>query len=1007
MSVTISRAESWDRIYKASKFINFSSFDYLTVKQSLIDYFKTTHPEFNNWIETDEFVMVLESFAYISELYAYRLDMVANESVLATAQRRDSILNLAKFISYKPSRNIPGIGLVKITSVQSNEPILDANNNNLKDINIRWNDPNNQNWKSQFLSIITNTFSSAFGGILPENRTQVFDQLYELYTINNGQVPITHNVIPYSINLNNGVVNLELVSSLLNENGPYEQPPNNLRFNIVYSTDGLGDTSDFTGFYILTKQGTINKESHTFTGNTTHDSYTLSKSNINNIDVWVQDTDRTWRAVDTTLAQNIMYNNISDRYIYELETLNNDQVKVIFGDGSFAEVPNGSLDFWYRTSDPDPLPIPTIAINDITSNIAYTGKDGNTYNLIFTFSLVQPIQNAAPSESNDHIKVNATAAYYTQNRMVNGEDYNSFLLRDPSILKLKTVNRTYAGHSRFIESNDASMTYTPVNHFGDDLALYLKEQEVLVTAPIITNPVELTLNNIQDILSRSDFQNYCLMNNIPLIKQLDDNLRHELINGYLGGIYFVTDTSQPIRLPVYLQYGTTFVLSSALDPAKIPLIAITKDSNWNIRYRSVDIIANSSDTKFYIGSNDSITILEANIAGERTARNSPKLPSDFYFKITQNDVYDISSASGNYNSNTAVIQLTEDKDNNGILDVNNINTIINNTIVLNLDDVVDDRYASRRFSRLFGRVFDEPFDSEPITLPTVELDKEYLVSDITITGNRNNAIQWTESTNIFTKSVTITNANNNQFITISIKDHVYLTRTDLSAPFIVSNRNLVREWYNDTSENFYKRYRGRGNLNFLWKHKPDLNTRIDVAGSNINDCFIITTGYYYNVMKWLGSVGNKPVAPQPHELRMVYGDMLKYKMMTDAVILRSGQLKPIFGKDAIPELQAKFIVVPSTANQYNDNQIRLQIVEAIIKFFDINYWDFGQTFNFSELSTYIHNVLNTDISSILIAPKDSRFNNLYQIYAREDEILVPSISIDDIDVLNSLGVQSW
>jgi hypothetical protein len=121
MSTQISKAESWDRIYQASKFINFTSFDYNTVKQSLVDYFKLYHPEFNNYIESDEFIMIIEAFAYVCELYSYRLDMVANENLLSTASRRDSILNLAKFISYTPSRNIPGIGLVKITSIKTNE----------------------------------------------------------------------------------------------------------------------------------------------------------------------------------------------------------------------------------------------------------------------------------------------------------------------------------------------------------------------------------------------------------------------------------------------------------------------------------------------------------------------------------------------------------------------------------------------------------------------------------------------------------------------------------------------------------------------------------------------------------------------------------------------------------------------------------------------------------------------------------------------------------------------
>ena len=115
MAINLSKAESWDQRFTTNNFINFAAYDYSSVKQALIDYIKLYHPEqFQNFIESDELIAILESFAYIAELYSYRIDSVANENLLSTAQRKDSILNLAKFISYNPSRNIPGVGLVKL-----------------------------------------------------------------------------------------------------------------------------------------------------------------------------------------------------------------------------------------------------------------------------------------------------------------------------------------------------------------------------------------------------------------------------------------------------------------------------------------------------------------------------------------------------------------------------------------------------------------------------------------------------------------------------------------------------------------------------------------------------------------------------------------------------------------------------------------------------------------------------------------------------------------------------
>jgi len=92
-------AERWDVVYKSFQQINFSAFDYNTVKHALVEHIRLHYPEnFNNFIESDEFVMILESFAYISELFAYRLDMNAHENFIGTAGRKESVLRLAQLI---------------------------------------------------------------------------------------------------------------------------------------------------------------------------------------------------------------------------------------------------------------------------------------------------------------------------------------------------------------------------------------------------------------------------------------------------------------------------------------------------------------------------------------------------------------------------------------------------------------------------------------------------------------------------------------------------------------------------------------------------------------------------------------------------------------------------------------------------------------------------------------------------------------------------------------------
>ena len=186
----ISRAESWETVYEAFEQINFSAFDFITIKESLVDYLKLYFSEdFNDWIESSELLPIIEAFAYVGEILAYRFDLNAHENILVVAQRKESILRLAKLLSYNASRNIPARGLVKLTSVTPTEPLFDSTGRNLANTNIRWNDSNNPNWKEQFHLILNRVLKQDFGTVLPSDRVQVQDVLFELYELDNNPLP--------------------------------------------------------------------------------------------------------------------------------------------------------------------------------------------------------------------------------------------------------------------------------------------------------------------------------------------------------------------------------------------------------------------------------------------------------------------------------------------------------------------------------------------------------------------------------------------------------------------------------------------------------------------------------------------------------------------------------------------------------------------------------------------------------------------------------------------------
>ncbi len=534
----ISRAEAFETVFEAFQQVNFNAFDFDSIKESLLDYVKLFYPEdFNDFIETSEFIALLEIFAYIGAQNAYRLDINAHENFMTTAERKESVLRLAKLLSYKATRNLPARGLVKFTSVSTTEQVFDSTGRELTGRKIIWNDPNNVDWKEQFILIVNRILEQDFGTVEPSERVQVDDVLFELYTMNN--TPITTNgksVLSYSATVQGEGFPMELVPIELTSNGPIERRPEiNAKFSILFGNDGLGDASDTTGFFAFTKQGTQAFDTLTFDGITPNVTSDILTSNINDTDVYLNQVDPDtltiltedpeagllapllnkdgrfgeWVQVDLANAQNIIFNTNANRQKYEVETLDDDQLRLIFGDGEFADIPSGTFHAWYRTSANRNFVIPQTSIVEQSSSLNYLDVASSVQTFTFTYTLVNSLQNASSSEDIDHIRRSAPGVYVTQDRMVNGRDYNTFMLQDPSILKLRAINRTFAGDSKYIPWHDPSDTYENVKVFGDDLALFFNsrppQEGLLQVVNFAANPTQLLEDFIEPLLSSADF----------------------------------------------------------------------------------------------------------------------------------------------------------------------------------------------------------------------------------------------------------------------------------------------------------------------------------------------------------------------------------------------------------------------------------------------------------------------------------------------------------------------
>ena len=149
----------------------------------------------------------------------------------------------------------------------------------------------------------------------------------------------------------------------------------------------------------------------------------------------------------------------------------------------------------------------------------------------------------------------------------------------------------------------------------------------------------------------------------------------------------------------------------------------------------------------------------------------------------------------------------------------------------------------------------------------------------------------------------------------------------------------------------------------------------------------------------------KPVAPTPYQLRTDYSRLLENKMISDTIILHSGKIKIIIGNKASPELQASIKVVRPSYKTLTNNQVKVKIVDLVNEYFDISRWEFGETFYFSELASYIHSNMGTEIESVVFVPTGSgqSYGDLQQIFAKEDEIIQPHITVDSIEMVDSLN----
>ena len=498
-------AEDWRKIYQAFQQADFKSYDFETLRRTMVAYLRENYPDdFNDFVESSEYVALIDLIAYIAQALSFRVDLNARENFLETAERRNSVLRLARLINYNAKRNKPATGLLKVDAISTTQEVQDSTGTSLANVNVIWNDSANANYREQFTAILNaaNQTGQLFGN--PRESKKVGGINTEVYTLSTNQADLPM----FNFNANIGGVSrgFEIVPSTVeNSDSIYESSPiEGTGLTYTYRSDGSGDSSNNTGFFFLFKQGTIQQTSFTVDSAITNYIYSIDTPNINNTDVWLYQLDqfgqitKQWTKVPALSGNNAIYNSLakSERDIYNVVTKLNDQIDLVFGDGNFSNLPLGSFKVYYRSSDNTKFAIQPNDMQNVVVSVPYIDANGAQQTLSITLSLQAAVYNAASTESNTSIKDKAGQVYYSQNRMITAEDYQVVpLSASQDIVKVKSVNRSASGISRAKEILDPTGAYSNVSVFAEDGVLYREES---------TQKFTFTFNNRSDIQSTID-----------------------------------------------------------------------------------------------------------------------------------------------------------------------------------------------------------------------------------------------------------------------------------------------------------------------------------------------------------------------------------------------------------------------------------------------------------------------------------------------------------------------
>jgi hypothetical protein len=1115
-------SKDWTKIYQSFRNADFQSYDFENIRRSMIDYLRQNFPEdFNDYIESSEYLALIDLIAYLGQSIAFRVDLNARENFLELAERRDSVLRLARMLSYNAKRNQAAKGLLKFTALQTTQNVLDSNGRNLSNQVISWNDSSNNNWYDQFLSIMNAAFPSSqqFGN--PSDKATIYNVPTEQYKFNSTNTSVP--VFGFSKTVNGSQMDFEITSTTFTgQSYIYEETPKIANpMACIYKNDGQGSASVNTGFFFNFTQGNLNQGSFTISQPSTSESIDIDSTNINDTDVWLFKVDQRgieselWTQVPNLTGNNIIYNSLnkSIKNIYKAITRAGDRISVTFSDGTFGNIPLGTFSLYYRISNGLSYTINPQDIRGVTLSIPYVSSLGQAEQLTITLGLQTSVNNSSPTESSDLVKANAPATYYTQNRMITAEDYNiSPLSTNQEIAKIKSVNRSSSGISRYLDLIDPTGKYSKTNLFADDGILY---QEVYTsdssfTYASRTDVQGIIVNKIFEILEDPNLRNfyYSKFTNISTalldISWYNVTTDAKFSSGYLGS----TIDKRPYLLSSYtntaLKYAATGSLIKFIAPNDASGNAQVFDRNNN-NALILKTVPPRSNTSEYIwaeivsvsgdGTAGGAGVL---LSGEGPVALNDTIPTGavatrvvpVWKTVIQPDVITtmIDLIMGNnpfglrfdINTQTWQIVFQSNLDSTRPFSLNKQADITNlqldaSWLLLFVTDTITYTVTTRKLRYIFESAAQLRFYFDNADRIYDNVSGKLLTDSINILGI-NNKPSLAESftfdqifkiTNQFigldgyvdTKKIIITfNDKNNTGVVQDPEtfDNVVIPTTSagIASQYIILEKYLVETGqedyryvsngtskviilstqpksfsqynngqyfyfidvdtvakYNSVTSDLvpsldYRVFLGRDNLKFQYTHNASDTYRIDPGVSNIMDVFVLTNNYDILFRQWLNDViTTKPLPPSSDELNSTLAPKLNLiKSISDEIIYHPVKYKVLFGPKAEKNLQAQFKVIVNRSVVTSDNDIKTQILTAMNNFFALGNWDFGDTFYFTEMASYITSQVSPAIVNFVIVPAGNSlsFGGLFEIKAGPDEIFISGATINNIDIVPSI-----